>query len=188
MSIQSLQRTVSNEQIRAAFDILASVYPLLAAVLWLRVVEEKTEQEVARTLGKNEGHLRKLLNGYNRAGRSVWGARRWLQEMLTLLEKARKCPDGDELDPTLAFSRGKNPWGEPFPGAMLDILLQAMDRDALCCLLDHIHRARLDERRDRMIFRLLDGYERSRLPTILDELCASQRRPPAGRAQPGVMQ
>lgn len=165
---------VDHDRIADALHLLAAVFPLFANVLWLHKVEQYTEVDISRMLGKHERQIRKLINGYHRDGKEIWGARQWFEAIVILMMSSDDCSDSDEVGRLIAFSQYHNPWTASFPGAALDVLLEALEANVLCCILGRLREARRNSRYDGLILKLLERYDGRDLEIFFAELCPPQ--------------
>ena len=173
----------SRDLLVEAFLVLAAIHPTLASVLWLHRVEQRTEEDLAEIWRRDVRTIRRWLNGFNREGTHTWGALSWLRAVVFLLSDAWACREGDEFDRAFGFAIRANPWSTPFPGAMLEVFIQARDAEVLCCFLERLRQSRDKNRYDGFILDLLERYDRKDLDSVFVELCPPGDRDPDIRAE-----
>jgi hypothetical protein len=158
--------------IEEALLLLAEIYPLLAGVYWLYTVEDCTEVELAQRFAVTEKAIRRWLNGYNRHdGQHIWGAKDYLANILDLFLEAHRSNHLEAVTFAFQFARKTNPWGAPFPAALLDTCWQAMDADGLAYFLARLEKARESNTYAQVMRDLLECYHRGQLQCLFAELC-----------------
>lgn len=157
--------------IAEAFLLLTDINPLLATTLWLHAVEGYTEGELAQQFMVDQRTIRRWLNGYHRHdGQYIWGAKDYLANILALFMEAHWYNGLEAVLFAFQFARKKNPWGAPFPAALLDICWQAMDAGVLKGLLAGLERARKGNTYGQVMLDLLNYYHRGQLQCLLSRI------------------